>query len=694
MSTSGNFDHSIKVTLTTEMPGKHPWVHLYGVYGCLRRQDTSFTATSHTLTITGYGWITVEPTIAIDKFDPPCPVMLTVTVDGSIWGMWDDTLTYPPKYLGAPTGSWGLWDITVPNLCTLDRPFGYRITGGTFYHQYLNGEWITDCQDQPPGWWSPMTDMVRLSIIAGREYAWFQYGTEDGPQHESVSGLKYGTLYGTFLRIRRGIPDSANAFIVVRTEAGSIIREDTSYIAPQDSLFVTLDPPNLFPGDTANIIIKNRVDEVVSDFWESQLFEIGMVEGCSDGKLITTAGEGNYFRDVMQPFKFVADSTIDTTYAKIMIRVGPKPPGTADNVVPIENSPEQMPVLSRAMRKEKNNYRQQISIRPNLSIRDKNNPARPASDETCNADAFQYPLFGVGEAEIGKEKLKILDHSPWTIWPYLPAAGDSSRGADLPGYVPWRPFTIQVLDCDSKPLGGEEVTIVAEFIEGSGGHQHNTTSARRVLDIDKYGYFFGQGGKGQKTLDLTTRSDGKAIVDSFSQSQFSGQYLVKAYLKSDPSVFDTVNLKVQVPGLVRQSPCYITLPDTAATDLMCTFDQSDTIMYKIHASPYWMNPTAADSLLAAITEFYLWSRSPKGGGVPIRVSLNDASLEWGGAFEYQGTWNNRSLHCFHRVGCSIDINRKGIESEKKKENLFKLLNDYGGRKYPETQIHFGFNHQK
>jgi hypothetical protein len=348
------------------------------------------------------------------------------------------------------------------------------------------------------------------------------------------------------------------------------------------------------------------------------------------------------------------------------------------------------------MRKEKNNYRQQISIRPNLSIRDKSNPARPASGETCNADAFQYPLFGVGEAEIqSKYYLKILYRDPIEIWPSLPATilKNESRGADLPGYLPKRSIYAKLFDEDNNPVKGKIVRFETKFIVGSGGHTHNGNGATRELPLSLQGKFYSEKG-GVNPIELVTDNNGIVRIDSFIASEVSGLYLIKASMREKPDVMDTLTIKVRVPGLAPQSLYYITLPDSAATDLMCTFDQTDTSMYNKHASPYWMKPTVADSLFAAITDFYLWSRSEEGGRVPIRVSLNDASLELGGAFEYPGTWAIGSDHCFHRVGCSIDINNRGIDSKEKRDNLFTFLRDYGGIKYPEPQIHFGFNHQK
>ncbi len=532
---------------------------------------------------------------------------------------------------------------------------------------------------------------MNISLVAGGKYGEL-IDLNTGERGKSFTGLQRdGEFAGVIFDANGEIVLTTDTIgLYVSTSDPNISAVEWRFLIGPSPIVVTINPSNVSPGDTADIILKKRnPDGSIEEFPTEQVFEVGIINGCMKGEILTSVGKDTYFRDILPPFKFVAADSVDTTDSKIKIRVGMyiDQGGMAGSI-----KDGKIGTTQDSLKMKKQSALSRLkNITPNLLVRgNKKLPAKLASLEFCNLETFHYNDFGVGEVKVGKKKLKILDHSPWTIWPYLPAVGNESRGADLPGYLPKRSFTIQILDHQDRPLSGEKVTIQVEFTEGSGGHHHNAAGTRRALDTDKYGYFFGQGGSGQKTLDLVTNSDGKAIVDSFAQSQFSGHYTIKAYLKSDLSVYDTVNLEVKVPGLVRQGPYYIAIPDTTATDMICTFDQTDISMYNIHASPYWMNPVAADSLLAAITEFYLWSRSPKGGGVPIRVSLNDASLEWGGAFEYQGTWNTRSHHCFHRVGYSIDINNTNINTENRRTQLFKYMEDYGGRKYDEPTIHFGF----
>ncbi len=85
---------------------------------------------------------------------------------------------------------------------------------------------------------------------------------------------------------------------------------------------VTIEPGELAPGDTAEIIIKRRyLDGTLEDYPEEQLFELGMIEGCEGGQILVGDSLGVYFEEALQPVKFVADTNV-TDSVKVGIRVG------------------------------------------------------------------------------------------------------------------------------------------------------------------------------------------------------------------------------------------------------------------------------------------------------------------------------------------------------------------------------------
>ncbi len=517
---------------------------------------------------------------------------------------------------------------------------------------------------------------MNISLAAGGKYGEL-IDLNTGERGNSFTGLQRD---GEFARV---IFD-ANGEIALTTDTiglyvstsdPNISAVEWRFLIGPSPIVVTINPSNISSGDTADIILKKRnPDGSIEEFPTEQVFEVGIINGCMKGEILTSVGKDTYFRDILPPFKFVAADSVDTTDSKIKIRVGMyiDQGGMAGSI-----KDGKIGTTQDSLKMKKQSALSRLkNITPNLLVRgNKKLPAKLASLEFCNLETFHYNDFGVGEVKVGKKKLKILDHSPWTIWPYLPPENIShrSRGADRPGYKSWRSFTIQVSDCNDKPLGDEGVTILAQFTEGSGGHQHSYTNAHRVLDNDKYGYFFGQGGKGPKTLDLITQSDGKALVDSFTQSQFSGSYLIKAYLKSDPSVFDTVNLNIQVPQLIHFTDIIILptyYPDLDITKLDKYYNpwgQTD-LGTANHPNNLWCTAEMGDNLLYVILSFYDWSESEEGGGIPLTLSLNDMSLLWGGSFDINGQWGVAKDHSLHRVGKSIDINYHNPELMKTEKN--------------------------
>ncbi|WP_290663775.1 hypothetical protein [Ignavibacterium sp.] len=90
-----------------------------------------------------------------------------------------------------------------------------------------------------------------------------------------------------------------------------------------DSLYVEISPTEIFPGDTADVIIKKRLpDGSLVDFDSSQSFEVATLEGCVLGNILVEDSLSNYFYDVHQPIKFVVADTVNTDSALILLKVG------------------------------------------------------------------------------------------------------------------------------------------------------------------------------------------------------------------------------------------------------------------------------------------------------------------------------------------------------------------------------------
>lgn len=94
-----------------------------------------------------------------------------------------------------------------------------------------------------------------------------------------------------------------------------------------DSLIVSVSPTELFPGDTADVVIKKRLyDGTLTDWDTSQTFEAAMLDGCVLGNILVADSLDAYFYDVNEPIKFIADTTVadstEETSGIVLLRIG------------------------------------------------------------------------------------------------------------------------------------------------------------------------------------------------------------------------------------------------------------------------------------------------------------------------------------------------------------------------------------
>jgi hypothetical protein len=276
-----------------------------------------------------------------------------------------------------------------------------------------------------------------------------------------------------------------------------------------------------------------------------------------------------------------------------------------------------------------------------------------------------------------KVTVAIQQHAPWTIWPYLPPQSDGkSRGADRGGYNPKRTFSMLVLDGLSHPVKDEPIRIFTKYEETTGGHSH--INGDKALPQDKQGTFYSDK-KNRNPLELKTNATGGAIVDSLLASQIAGKFLITVQSMTDTTAKDTVNLEIRVPGLVEfGTGAYWTLTGTTSNE------------GQNHLSNHWCTQTLKDSVTKAVKRFYEWTASKEGGGKAIKLGINDMGLEMGGVFDIKGNWNLNREHSFHRIGLSIDIDKNGMTDEQL-DKLTEIIKDFGGVRYKEPTIHYGFD---
>jgi hypothetical protein len=556
---------------------------------------------------------------------------------------------------------------------------------------YLND--VFDCSTTS---WTSSSDPVTLTIISGSQYASFHTNDPETGTDINLGAVAttIGDSIGDYPLVEDSLrPDSAGEWIVVEAESNGLTSIDSIQAFPPP-VVVTLTPPKISPGDTAAITVKQRnVDGTITDFPDYQRFEVGIDSGNAYGTILSSGDTAGYFASIPQPFQFIAADSINADSVMVGIRVGWRL-SIASSTVPAEKgSGKKATVLYRASGEQNKSVNAIVKNPPVKSV------SAMASKGTPNSVMFVDGDYGIGDVEIEKPTLKIVDHAPWSIWPDLPSGAITGEETSLPGYNHKRGFTISVTDAEGNPVKYAAVIINHNYQQGSGGHAHGATGASTMPKQPWQGTFYGQTLSGS-SLALTTNANGIAIVDSLVASQISGTYLITAYLASDPSVMDTVNLNVQVPALVNFND--IIFPKGGKP---FTLFQSSTGRANHPANDY-CTPAMGDDLLLAIYDFNFWSASKEGGGVPMIVSLNDMSLPWGGIFDIDVDW--QTPHILHRIGHSVDINNTGpfqvqdpdnpedttarVPTEKGRK-LQKYMNDHGeGRQIPEpNSVHFEFD---
>jgi len=188
------------------------------------------------------------------------------------------------------------------------------------------------------------------------------------------------------------------------------------------------------------------------------------------------------------------------------------------------------------------------------------------------------------------------------------------------------------------------------------------------------------------SLIVTTNEQGIAEIDSFRTSQVAGDFRVIYKLVADPAVGDTLDLTVAVPGLVN----FANQPSNGRWRLTGA-------IAGLHTDNHWFDNDEINSIVNALNDFYDWSLSDENGGVAIRLGINDTSLPLGGSYDFEGDWNLNSRHSFHRVGLSVDIDRRFSVNQifqeltqNQRDQLTRIMRSFGGIEFDEPTTHYGF----
>ncbi len=174
------------------------------------------------------------------------------------------------------------------------------------------------------GGWDKYSDLydAHLKVIQGGEYVSFFSYISFTSMGDDIT-IQPGDIDYYILQLDNNALPDTSVPVIVEYELFGNIQTDTAYINPPP-LHVELSPSTIAPGDTADVIIKEvNPDGRLSNFPESQTYEVAVIDGCGLGNILVGDSLSNYFYDVPNnsiPIKFVADSSADS--GTVILRVG------------------------------------------------------------------------------------------------------------------------------------------------------------------------------------------------------------------------------------------------------------------------------------------------------------------------------------------------------------------------------------
>ena len=181
-------------------------------------------------------------------------------------------------------------------------------------------------------------------------------------------------------------------------------------------MVVRIIPRNIAQGDTAQITVKKVLDNGKTvDFSPSDIFDIGIVEGRAYGTILLSGGDtGGYFSSVSQPFRFIADTGIDLTKAKVGIEVAWEQPRPT-SIRPVVKNDSISAVVEKSVHGD-NNLRSfsrmpvevatsNVKSADSLKVVSSTRSSEKASDE----DETYTDTYGIGYGTIeGAAELEVM----------------------------------------------------------------------------------------------------------------------------------------------------------------------------------------------------------------------------------------------------------------------------------------------
>ncbi|MBI4667997.1 MAG: hypothetical protein HY747_02245 [Elusimicrobia bacterium] len=215
-------------------------------------------------------------------------------------------------------------------------------------------------------------------------------------------------------------------------------------------------------------------------------------------------------------------------------------------------------------------------------------------------------------------------------------------------------ITIHALDTSNNPVSDLDITLTAEAVAFSGGHDHNVNRPM--------GTFSGSGIMYSSPAHGKTGPDGKLFA-VFTSTHFGGFETIQAHVTDTPAVSTSAALNVRVPGLEPMPPSsrynLTGSSGLVSGNVRCAGEPIR------HSQNHFGTQRTIATLESIILEYedFLFDLNavslPIPGPIAIhKLGINNMSLPYGGLFDICSDWNP-PYDGYHHAGTSVDIDPRG-----------------------------------
>jgi len=218
--------------------------------------------------------------------------------------------------------------------------------------------------------------------------------------------------------------------------------------------------------------------------------------------------------------------------------------------------------------------------------------------------------------------------------------------------------SVQALGSLGNPMPDVEISLSADAVEGSGGHNHNSARPAGLLSAE--------GIPPAQSITVKTGADGK-FTAVYTAGLFGGFETVTARAAGLADVSTSTVIEVKFPGLAALSPSAL------AVKYNLTSNAAD------HFNTHFGVPSAVNRIAGLSADYY----SQTGGNI---AGINDMTLEYGGVFDVNSDW--MPPHELHKDGKSVDIDRCAVSASQQilvnQKLMDKLMRAAGSVRIAET----------